>query len=195
MRHLLPTLLALGLAACAHKAPAVQAPMAMDVAVVALVAPEAGDRVDAAPAPIHKRIDKQLASRNLTAKPLALDAFASALASRSATPRRLAWVVDHADGTSLVLLVETAAFPYAQIEGRNRWTVDVTLSIARTDGGEDVATETFSVPVILQFLHEKEDRAVEEAATVIERKLSRMLDGYLGGLETAAPGQVSGAPR
>ena len=174
-------MVSLGLSACAPKAPLVSAPQPMDVAVVAMVAPEAGKSVQDAPAAVHKRIDKQLEARQLTARPVR--DFDSALATRRGTARRMSWLVEHAQGAPLVLLVETAAFPFAQVEGRNRWTVEVTLSIGRVDAAEDRATTQFNVPVILQFLHEKEDRAVEEAATVIERKLSRLLDDYLGGLE------------
>jgi hypothetical protein len=188
MRHALRDLVLAGLllAGCAPKTPVVTAPQPMDVAVVAMVAPETGKAVQGAPDAIHKRIDKQLSARKLTARPVAPAAFAEALAARRVTSRRLAWTVEHADGAPLVLLVETAAFPFAQVEGRNRWTVEVSLSIARADAPADAATTSFSVPVILQFLHEKEDRAVEEAATVIERKLSRLLDDYLGGLETGS---------
>ncbi len=171
-------------AGCAPKAPLVTAPVAMDVAMVAMVAPPSGDRVAAAPPALQERIVAELGSRKLAARPLDASAYAGPLATRRGTARRLGWVVDNAGDAPLVLLVETAAFPFAQVEGRNRWTVEVTLSIARADAPQDLATSSFSVPVILQFLHEKEDRAVEEAAVVVERKLARLLDDYLGGLPT-----------
>jgi hypothetical protein len=174
-------LFAVSLTACAPKTPPVRAPAPMDVAVVALVAPAAGEAVLPAPAALARRVAEQLSARDLRARPLAPESFAAELGARRGSARRLSWLVEQADGAPVVLLIETAAFPYSQIEGRNRWTVTATITIARADRPEDVAVAELTVPVILQFLHEREERAVEEAAVVIERRLARLLDEFLAG--------------
>jgi len=174
-------LIALAVAACAPKTPPVKAPAPMDVAVVSLVAPASGDAVLPAPDALSRRVAAQLSARDLSARPLAPEAFAAELGARRGSARRLTWLVEQAGGAPVVLLIETAAFPYSQIEGRNRWAVNVTITVARADSPEDVAVAELTVPVILQFLHEREARAVEEAATVIERRLARLLDEFLAG--------------
>jgi len=58
----------------------------------------------------------------------------------------------------------------------------VTATIAATEDPDAALTSSFEVPVILQFVHEKEPRALEEAAPIIERQLGHLLDQYLGAL-------------
>jgi hypothetical protein len=86
----------------------------------------------------------------------------------------------------MLVMMETEAVFYAQIEGRNRWTVRVRLTITPQDDLRQALVEEFDVPVFLQFLHEKEERAVEEAGPLIARRLAAALDEVVAA-RAAAP--------
>ena len=173
-------LAALTLPACGPKS---KGPVGLDApasaAVVGLLAPMDGEVVQPLPDRVADRLDGLLVARNLT--PARVEGGAAPLSRLQTTSQRAAWVADQADGAQYLLLVETTATYTTQIEGRFRWTVDVTATIAPTDDPTAGATKTFRVPVFLQFAHEKERAAVAEAAVVIERQVARHLDQWLSG--------------
>jgi hypothetical protein len=80
------------------------------------------------------------------------------------------------------VIVAAEAHFYSQIEGRLRWTVAVDLLLATPGAPERPVVHHFEVPVFLQFLHEKEDAAVEAAAPVIARQVASHAGAWLGGL-------------
>ena len=85
-------------------------------------------------------------------------------------------------GAATVMVLIEAGRPTTPRSRWNRWTVDVTATIAATEDPDAALTSSFEVPVILQFVHE-EPRALEEAAPVIEREIGH-LDQYLGALKS-----------
>lgn len=175
--------LASTMGATAGCGPKVAGPVALDApaqaAVVGLLAPMDGELVQPLPDRVAVRLDALLAARNLT--PRGVADGAADLSRLQTTGQRAAWLAEHADGAQYVVLVETAATYTTQIEGRFRWTVDVTATIAPASDPGAGASKTFRVPVFLQFAHEKEAAAVAEAAVVIERQVGRHLDQWLGG--------------
>lgn len=72
------------------------------------------------------------------------------------------------------LLVETETAYYSELSGRFRWTVHTTLSLEPAG-----LSDSFDVPVFLQFAHEKEAEAVSAAAPTIARRAGELLDGWL----------------
>lgn len=152
-----------------------------EAAVVSLLAPFDGDAVVPVPDGVSARLADLLSQRNLTADPVDVAAAAAALSRGQTTPQRLSWAVEQADGADFVLLVEATAVYNTQIEGRFRWMVEVTSTIARADDPAGAATKTFQVPVFLQFVHEKEAAALSAAGVVIERQVGRQLDQWLSG--------------
>ena len=56
------------------------------------------------------------------------------------------------------------------------------LTFKGTESLAQGVTEVYQVPVFLQFHHQREAEALEEAAPVIARKVALLVDGYLGGL-------------
>jgi len=170
------------LGGCIKPTEVVKAPSPMDATVVGVLDPQDGGGVTGLPERVTERIGRTLAARDLRAVPLTTGTFADDFASRRVTGQRVAWLADGHVSTPLVVLVEAEATYYSQIEGRNRWTVDVTATIASPSAPEEALTSAFEVPVILQFVHEKEPRALEEAAPIIERQLGHLLDQYLGAL-------------
>jgi hypothetical protein len=76
--------------------------------------------------------------------------------------------------TRPTLLVETETSFYSELSGRYRWNVHVVASIEPAG-----VSESFDVPVFLQFAHEREAEAVSAAAPVIARRVGELVDGWL----------------
>ncbi|MDP6932016.1 MAG: hypothetical protein QGG40_03830 [Myxococcota bacterium] len=103
--------------------------------------------------------------------------------TRRETMDRLLYLVALAP-TELVLLVEAEARYFSQIEGRYRWTVQGTVILEEQGPSARHAEFSFSVPVFLQFHHEREAAALQAAAPVLERRIRSLLDDYLEGRPT-----------
>ncbi len=177
---LLAPVLALVLA-CAPKSGVVQAPTAMDVAVVGALEPLDDPQVLPLPDAVSRGLSTVLSARNLTAAPVDAATWEGAFTKGRTTRFRVAHVALGTDAP-LVLVVETFARYGSQLNGRYRWTVQVVASVAPSDKPEDAVTSEFNVPVFLQYHHEQEAEAVEAAAPVIERQVGHLLDQVLGGM-------------
>jgi hypothetical protein len=126
--------------------------------------------VSNAPTGLYDTVDDALKERNLVPSPLAPDRFVDAFAARRDTSRRLEYLApDH-----LTLLTETEVAFYSQLSGRYRWTVTVHLTLAPSQ-----LSDTFEVPVFLDYSHEREPAALEAAAPVIARHVGQLMDAYL----------------
>lgn len=176
-------LFALALSACVPKQAApVRAPQPTPIAVVGVL-DQIGDRaVSDLPATVSDAMRKALEARNLVPQVVAAERFSEPFASRRATPHRVAWLAQHAGDAPLLFLVETQVEFYSQLSGRYRWTVKVTATVAPADSPGDAVTTEFTVPVFLEYHHEREPEALDAARPVIERRVGTLLDEYLGGM-------------
>lgn len=138
------------------------------------------------PRAVQDEATRLLVLRGLRPTVLSDEALRDGLGPARTHPQRLAYLAAEPSGAALLVMMETEAVFYAQIEGRNRWTVRVRLSIAPQDALQQAVVEEFEVPVFLQFLHEKEARAVEEAGPLIARRLAAALDEVVAA-RAAAP--------
>ena len=77
---------------------------------------------------------------------------------------------------SPVLVLESSAEFYAQVNGRFRWEVDVKIDIF---DGTDHISEELTIPVFHQFHHERQAEALEAALPTLERKLHSLLNKQL----------------
>lgn len=182
MRWLLPILSPLLLLGCAPKTAALQAPSPLVTAVVTAASTVHSREVTAAPAALSDALLDTLAARNLQPTVLDAAAYTETFAGQRTTAPRLRHLVDQADGAALLVLCEATPRFDSQLNGRFRWVIDVTLSVAPADDLALASTETFDVPVFLSFHHEREPEALAAAAPLVQRRLGRMLDGLLGGL-------------
>lgn len=82
----------------------------------------------------------------------------------------------HVGTAAPVLVVESSAEFYAQVNGRFRWEVDVKIDLF--DGSEHI-TEELVIPVFHQFHHERHAEALEAALPTLERKLHTLLNKHL----------------
>jgi hypothetical protein len=78
------------------------------------------------------------------------------------------------------LTVESTARFSSQINGRYRWTVAVTATLAPPDGSP--MTRSFTVPVHLVYYHDKEAEALVEATPLIARQVGDLLDTWIRSL-------------
>ncbi len=171
------------LLACATTGtPPVQAPSPLKT-LVATAAGELDSRaISPGPAALSVAMVEALESRNLVPEALASEGYVEAFSSQRTTGLRMRHLSSQAGDAHLLLLVETTPRYDAQVSGRYRWMVDVSITLAPTGDLELAQTNTFAVPVFLSFHHEREDEAVAAAAPVVQRRLGHLLDGYLGGL-------------
>ena len=125
------------------------------------------------PAPLQKAITNKITERGLQIKTLTInDRYSSqrnsGLRAKLYTKRPL-------------LVVETQAQFFSQLEGRFRWTVEAQISL-HASGGE-VFQKTLSIPVFHQFHHQREKESLEAAQEQILRSLDRILDDYIRGIK------------
>ena len=172
MRSLLLTLL---LASCAPHA----APTASSTAptVGLATALESDDHVATTQLPprAQQALTDALAGHDLRAVPL--DALPEGFASAPSTTTRLALAAADAP-QDFLLLVEAHPSFYAQVAGRFRWTIDTKITLAKTGDLDNAHTVSWSVPVFLQFSHQREAEALSEAAPMLRRRLSAELDAW-----------------
>ena len=158
------------------------APRPMDVAVVAAMEPLDDPRVRPAPDTVMDALSRVLAERNLTMQPVDDSTWEDAFSRGRTTRFRTAHVALGTDAP-LVLVVSTFARYSSQLGGRYRWTVQVEASLAPAATPQDAVVSEFSVPVFLQYHHQRDADAVEAAIPVIERQVGHLLDQVLGGME------------
>ena len=76
-----------------------------------------------------------------------------------------------------ILLIETKAEFFSQLEGRFRWTVSCKLTLMADDKG--VLVREFNTPVFHQFHHQREAEAILAAEEVIRQQLRGLIEDYL----------------
>ena len=173
------TALALLLAGgCLPRAAPIQAPTPTPVIVAAVRDNLDSREVSAIPPELAARLTEQLSARQLQPELLSLSSVGEPFSRKRTSSGRLDLLDERGD---LLLLVEAEAQFISQLGGRMRWRVDVRLSLD-DDDMEPIVSE-FSVPVFLLFLHQGPDDALLDAAPIIERNLSHLLDGYLAALQ------------
>lgn len=173
--------LSLWLLACVPKHTAVvsSTPIATDVVVVQ-------DQLDqrtvaSGPTALVTGVSDLLGKHGLNAMPVAPESWVEAFGARRTESQRLAWMTERTGASPAILLIETRAEFYSQMNGRYRWTVEVRSSLRSTAHPEQLASDSFSVPVFLDFDHEREEAAIAAAIPVIQHHLDVMVDAWLGG--------------
>ena len=171
--------------ACAPKPSGVQQVAGpATAAVVTLLSPFDAESITALPQRVNDRIDGLLQDRKFSVARVPVGEASAALTARQTTEQRLRWLADQDQG-EFVVLVESTAVYNTQIEGRFRWSVEVVSTIADADELSSASSRRFTVPVHLQFVHEKDEAAVRAAGVVIERQISRQVDQWLRGQQAA----------
>jgi len=181
------------LAACIPQRPPVQAPAGHAVAVALLMEQADTGSVAGVPETVRAEIASALGARNLGVSPVELGRFAEAFAIQRLTERRLRYLASLDVPGDLLLLVEAHPRFYSQLTGRYRWTVQVRASLARRDAVGDALTTERTLPVFLDYAHEREAEALAAAGPNIAREVGAMVDDFVAGLDSAPAGGEGGA--
>ena len=139
---------------------------------------------------IVSSLDKLDTRESITVPTSLQEKIVSTMTARGMQPKSLQFVQNYADLRNSeqrlnlyeerpLLLVETQAQFFSQLEGRFRWTVDVQFHLLAVDG--TIYTRSFSIPVFHQFHHQRETESIEAAEGQIVRKLEGLLDDYVRG--------------
>ncbi|MBK9645134.1 MAG: hypothetical protein IPO67_08290 [Deltaproteobacteria bacterium] len=168
---------------CLPKTAPVRASAATPTALCVVLTKVNDGTLTSAPASLNKGLEEELVARNLTPSLVEIDAAAAdAFRARRSTPQRVEWLVSKRADAALIVLVEAQVEYYTQMSGRFRWTVDVRVTASPASDLSQAVQSEFSVPVALQYQHEREEVALEEAGPVIERQVASVLDQLVGGL-------------
>lgn len=171
-------------AGCLHTPKVVHLPEKTPIAVAFVLDSEHEAQVADAPEALKKQVLEQLAQRNLDARVLPFDSYARMFEPVRDTQRRLGKL---ANGEApLVLLVETKAVYFSQMNGRYRWVVYARLTAAKKDASVGPLTVTMDQGAFVDFEHEKAPAAIRTVSHLIASRVGSLLDDYLGG-EGAAP--------
>lgn len=174
----LRTLTLLTLTGCLKQPPAVTSGEGAPVALGAVLTGVDDGLTRPAQAEVVTRLSEVIAARALTPKAAPGDA----LAARPTSASRVSLLAGDAASGGLLVLVESSARFFSQMNGRFRWTVEVKITLAPANDPDRAVIDSFEVPVFLQFNHEGEDEALIEGLPVIERRLGALLDSYLLGV-------------
>ena len=159
--------------ACSVSKPVLKSPTPHDVYMLASL-----DKLDAArsvdvPQSLLKTLKDRVQKRGVTVKALSIN---ERYASQRNSMQRAKLYPERP-----LLLIETQAQFFSQLEGRFRWTVDVRLTLYTADG--TVYNRSASIPVFHQFHHQREKESLEAAEEQISRYVDRLLDDYLRGIQ------------
>lgn len=165
-------------AGCLPKAAPMTAATPLPVALAGVLAGRS-ERLHGLPEGLERRLVRALEARKLVPQVIGMDTLRAPMGQRRGTPQRLVWLGEHRKGADAIFLVELAAFYDTQIQGRMRWTVRGSLSIAHASEPALALQRSIDTAVFLQFLHQAEAEAAAEAATTIERAAHRLLDDWL----------------
>ena len=84
-----------------------------------------------------------------------------------------------AGSAELLIIVETQARYFSQLNGRFRWVVTVETTATKLSDPTLVLTERYEVPVFLSFQHQDEEDAIMAAVPMIQPRLHRTLEKLL----------------
>lgn len=162
------------LAGCLKQPPAVPAATNEPVALAALLSSVDDGGTAPAADEVLTRLSAVVQARNLS--PRAVQA--EPLAKSTTGQRRLELLAEAGAEASLLVLVESSARFFSQMNGQYRWTVEVRLHVVPRARPEAALTDAFEVPVFLIYDHEGEAEALVGALPVIERRLGLLLDQH-----------------
>lgn len=154
------------------------APQPVPVDMVAVVDSLEVREVQAAPEALSTRIGALLQARNLPATPVS--DWATVFSSRRDTAYRLQWLAGRSGHAATLVLIELQAQYYSQMNGQYRWTVELSATLSDAAQTELALSRSLTIPVFLQYEHQREQDAITAAIPVIEREVGALVDAYLG---------------
>ncbi len=155
------------------------------VAVAYVMDDEHTGAVGPAPPAFMQAVAKALLESNLDAQPVPFQTFADAIKGRRDTPSRFQKLSQLAGDAPYVLLVETKATFFSQLNGRYRWEVTAKASAARKGGETDPVSNELDAPALLEYDHERAPDALGYAAPQLAERIASLFTGLLGQVAAA----------
>lgn len=177
-RRVVWALLFAAAAGCVPKSELLTAKDPVPVSVALVVEPAEGRAPLDPPEAVAAAVDAVLSARKLTPTRVNAASWAEVFTNKRTSAQRLGWLVEQ-PGQTLVMLVETHASYYSEMNGRYRWTVSTNATLVPRDRPAEAVTSSFEIPVFLNFYHQKEDAALEAAVPVLSRRLGELVDAWL----------------
>ncbi len=132
---------------------------------------DASDRLDAA-------VASALSERGLRLVPVDDAALIAAFGDSRSSEVRLTRLAAAGDG-ELLVLVELAPSFFAQVAGRYRWSVPVTIQVAWRGAPEKALVRKHELPANLLYYHERESAAVDEVSPLVARHVASAVEAFL----------------
>jgi hypothetical protein len=186
--------LAAALAACIRPTPPPRLAQATPVAIAFLHQTRAQGWSAAVPAAFSRPQTEALESRNLVARSVD-PATAGRLVAADLTRARLATLAAATD-TPVVVLLETSSRYDSQLAGRYRWAVAAKVTVADRLDLDRSVSESFDVPVTLEYDHQEDEAALADAARSVGQQLGKVIDSFVVsyGIRPGAPAPPGAAP-
>ncbi len=162
------------------------------VAVAYVVDDEQTGVVKEAPPAFGEAVAKALLESNLEARPVPWDKYAEEIRGRRDTPARFQKLAQLGADAPFLLLVETKATFFSQLNGRYRWEVTAKASAARKGGEVDPVSNELDAPALLEYDHERAPEAIGYTATQIAERIASLFTGLIGQQTAAAAGAEKG---
>lgn len=171
--------------ACVPRVPVQRVPTRVAAPVGLVFETSAQSGPAAIPPGVVEALGRELDERNVT-----VAAVTEGLASRQLSDSRFAALKAGAADAPIWVLIEMRPQFFSQLDGRYRWEVGTRITVERRDGRR--AADSFTVPVVLMFEHERGAEALAAAAADIAGQVGRQLDAVLfderpSGPQTLAP--------
>ena len=80
--------------------------------------------------------------------------------------------------SDLVLVIQTKAEYFAQMQGRYRWVVTAHLVLTDPQALSRTIEETVEIPVFMQFHHERDEAVLESAVPALEQVVVKMFQSW-----------------
>ncbi len=95
--------------------------------------------------------------------------------------QRAGWLAERPGHGDALLLVDLQPRYFGFFSGRYRWSVTVGVTLRDLSRPDHVVTDSFEVPALLTWDHEREDAAIEAASVVIRKRIEDRVEDWLGG--------------
>ena len=174
-------------AGCIPRIPVQRLPTPTPIAVAYVVDASFAGESTTAPEQLKASINAVLAERNL----LPVEVPLEVVKNTKLTDARMAAMREGSTEAPFILLVELRVHFFSQLDGRYRWEVGTAMTLERRSGTQ--VKDSFEVPIVLMFDHEKEAAAIVAAAPDIGNRLGVLVDGLLaspGGPATKTSGSA-----
>ncbi len=181
---------------CIQRTPVVRLDNATPVLVAFVHDPEGAGGAHDVPEPLKSAVTEELGRRNLQAEVVPFAQVEEAFSRLRASPRRFEVLSQQPSEAPLLLLVETRATFFSQMQGRYRWQVGARLTGHTRGASGDPTVRSVEDAVTLLFDHERAPEALREAAPRIAAATGTLFDDLLATPPPAkeVPGSDPNAP-